>query len=391
MAGTQGRDDFEALARQYWAAWGDAMRQGGMPDAAPTNAAVPGWQDAIDWWSRLARGGDVGTGTDATVERFNAQARHWYGQMQQLAARFSAQPASAADIAGEWQRMLQASGGNPFQDLFRAMGGAGMQGWEQWRESAAPYLDAWRRESKTMLGMPTFGSSREQQERWQKLAQAQLDCQQAEATYNALLLQALQRAVVAFQSKLGEREALGRQLGSARALFDLWIDAAEQAYAEVALSEEFGKAYGAMANAQMRLRAGVQREVEQASALFGIPTRSEVDAAHRKIVELERALRRVRDGQAGHDAAADDRGRGRVDTARATGKSSAGKRATAATAASGPSKLVGDPITGPLRNAAAPARKPARSATPEKPASKQGAAKQASKPAASKPPAKRKR
>jgi hypothetical protein len=46
----------------------------------------------------------------------------------------------------------------------------------------------------------------------------------------------------------------------------------------------------------MRLRQGVQREVEQAASQLGMPTRTEIDAAHRRIAELERALRRMRDG-----------------------------------------------------------------------------------------------
>ncbi len=39
----------------------------------------------------------------------------------------------------------------------------------------------------------------------------------------------------------------------------------------------------------MRLRAGLQREVEQMSERIGLPTRSEMDAAHRRIAELERS------------------------------------------------------------------------------------------------------
>jgi hypothetical protein len=39
----------------------------------------------------------------------------------------------------------------------------------------------------------------------------------------------------------------------------------------------------------------VQREVEQMSTVFGMPTRSDLDAAFRKITELERALRTLRD------------------------------------------------------------------------------------------------
>jgi class III poly(R)-hydroxyalkanoic acid synthase PhaE subunit len=173
--------------------------------------------------------------------------------------------------------------------------GQGAEGLDRWIEDATPWLEAMRREGASWLGMPAFGIGREHQERLQKLAQAQLDYQQRDAAYNALMLKALQRAYEVFEGKLAEREEPGRQLASARALFDLWIDAAEEAYADIALSPEFREVYGALVNAQMRLRQGVQREVEQACAQLGMPTRSEVDAAHRKIAELERALRRLRD------------------------------------------------------------------------------------------------
>lgn len=283
--------DFESLARQYWSAWGEALRTGA--PAAPSG--VPDWKDAVDWWSRLAHGGR--TEANDAVERFNRQARDWYGQMQQVAAQFAGQGAGAADIASEWKRALGASGENPFPEMFRAMRGNGARGLEQWVEDASPWLDAMRREAGGWLGMPAFGLGREHQERLQKLAQAQVELQQRESAYNALMLKSLQRAYELFESKLAACEEPGRQLKSGRALFDLWIDAAEEAYADIALSPEFRDTYGALVNAQMRLRSGVQKEVEQAGAMFGMPTRTEIDAAHRKIAELERTLRRMRDAQ----------------------------------------------------------------------------------------------
>jgi len=284
-------DDFESLARQYWSAWGEALRT-----AAPAGSGhVPDWKDAVDWWSKLAHGGR--SEANDAVERFNRQARDWFGQMQQVAARFAGQDASAADIAAEWKRALGATGENPFPEMFRAMRGNGACGLEQWVEDASPWLDSMRREAGGWLGVPAFGLGREHQERLQKLAQAQLDLQQNEAAYNALMLKSLQRAYELFEGKLAEREEPGRQLKSARELFDLWIDAAEEAYADIALSPEFREVYGALVNAQMRLRAGVQKEVELAGAMLGMPTRTELDSAHRKIAELERALRRMRDAK----------------------------------------------------------------------------------------------
>jgi hypothetical protein len=74
----------------------------------------------------------------------------------------------------------------------------------------------------------------------------------------------------------------------------------------------------------MQLRAGVQKEVEFASGLFGMPTRAEMDAAHRKIADLERALRAVRDR---FGDVTGEQSRPRAE-APAAGKSGAAKKAT---------------------------------------------------------------
>ena len=327
-----GTDGFEKIARQYWNAWGDAMRAG-TPGAAP--APMPGWQDAIDWWSRMAQGGNADA--NAAVERFNAQARDWYGQMQQVAAQFAGRDAGAGDIAAAWKRALGELGGNPFQDMIGAMRGQGAQGFEQWSEAARPYLDAWRKEGSSWLGMPTFGIGREHQQRWQKLAQAQLEYQQHEAAYNALMFKASQRAYELFEQKLREREQPGKQLTSARALFDLWIDAAEEAYAQMALSPEFRAAYGARVNAQMRLRQAVQGEVERTSALFGMPTRSDLDAAFRKIADLERSLRGLRDQMQAAGGTASTAG------SKASAKATPGNGSTATKSAKPAKKAAGTP------------------------------------------------
>ena len=201
--------------------------------------------------------------------------------------------------------------------------------------------------------MPAFGFAREQQERWQALAAAQLDYQERSSAYNALMLKAAQRAYEVFEDKLAARaQQPDAQLKSARALFDLWIDAAEEAYAEIALSPEFRKVYGALVDAQMRVRAGVQQQVEQAAGQLGMPTRTEVDAAHKKIAELERQVRRLRDAVAS--------------AAKAAPAPVAARTAPRAKAADASYKLAGDPLTGPRRDAAARAGGKAKKTAPVK-------------------------
>jgi hypothetical protein len=282
--------DFEAMARQYWSAWGQAMRQGGLGAAAPAQPANQ-WQQAVDWWTQLMPG--ASSQANDAVARFNQQASQWFGQMQQVAAQFAGQDNSASEIGQAWRRAMGANAENPFPDMFKAMRGQGAHGLEEWLDQVKPYLEGFQQQSQRWQQLPAFGQYREHQERWQALQQAQQDYQHQTDAFNALMMKCAQRAFEVFEDKLTAHEEPGRQLTSARALFDLWIDSAEQAYAEIALSAEFREVYGALTNAQMRLRAAIQLEVEHLTGLFGMPTRIEIDSAHRKIADLERALRRA--------------------------------------------------------------------------------------------------
>ena len=99
-----GTGDFEGLSRQYWSAWGEAMRQAGV-SAGVIPPPQSHWQQAVNWWSQLLPGGP--SQANDAVGRFNQQARDWYGQMQQVAAQFAGQ-------------RIVVAGGNALGELERA-------------------------------------------------------------------------------------------------------------------------------------------------------------------------------------------------------------------------------------------------------------------------------
>ena len=305
-----GAAGFEKLAREYWSAFGNFAQS---PAPGP---AIPGWKEGLAWWTQLAsQGSNPFSGhpmsgqmpgnpqIDAALGRMNAQTGDWYGLMQQIAAGFAGRDAGAEQIAKAWQQALGgAVGPNGIADMFKRMTGPGAQGFEHWLAQVGPWLQSLRiaapnaahEQLSAALRLPTFGVAREHQERWQALLQAQLDYQQADAGFSEQLLRTGKRAFERFESKLEERSEPGRQLDSARALFDLWIDAAEEAWAEIAMTAEFRVVYGKLANAQMRLRGAIQTEIEQVTGQFGLPTRTEMDASHRKVAALERELRALK-------------------------------------------------------------------------------------------------
>lgn len=201
------------------------------------------------------------------------------GQWQQLAAQFATPATQTGAGIEQWRQLLEA--------MAPAMAAAA--------QTPAPLADvekSWRE----ALSTPQVGPMREHVERWQQAMLAQLDYQQAARAFSELLGKILSQAQRLFEQRLAARaqESSGEPLPSMRALFDEWIEAGEQAWAEHAGSDEFVAALGAYTNAQLRVRAAMADQINRLAESLGLPTRQEVEADHRRIAELQRELRRLR-------------------------------------------------------------------------------------------------
>jgi hypothetical protein len=75
-----------------------------------------------------------------------------------------------------------------------------------------------------------------------------------------------------------------------RAAFDAWVDAAEDAFRDVAFTAGFTQAQAALCNELVRLRSRQQGALDDAMRLTGMPSRGEVDALHDTVRELKAAL-----------------------------------------------------------------------------------------------------
>lgn len=288
--------EWQAMQEQFLSAWRDAMRDTGAAKGVPLH-------EGLDLWTRLASGQ---AGHDELTERMLASARQVVDLMQgALEAAGAAGRAAAGGDAEGWRRTLAQTFGaldlarNPVIDALRSATGQGAESFEQMATQAREAMAAFAGPMQGWLSAPTFGLAREAQERQQRLVRALAEQAEAERGYQSLLLTASQLAISKFEGKLAERDAPGRQVRSGRELYDLWIDAAEEGYAEVAMSPEFRRAYADMVGAQMKVRQGVQREVELLSGQFGMPTRSEIDSAHRRIADLTRRLAALEERVAG--------------------------------------------------------------------------------------------
>lgn len=294
-------NDWQALSRQYWDAWSEATRKtfgAGMGGEAAADK-LP-WHEGLEQWSRLFAADQAGTRQSEVVERLLAGARSYFSLLQSLAEKggtakldpqaWTEQVRESFNFPGADAALFD----NPLARALRELAGHGAKGFEQMMTGMQPAM----REVRALLDMPAFGYAREHQERYQRMAKAWLDYQHETNRYNALIARASKRAFEVFEDKLAERSEPGRQVDSVRGLYDLWVDAAEDAYAEIALSDEFREVYGALVNAQMRVRQHTQQEVEKVSNDLGIPTRTEIDSIGKRVHDLHRGARDHAEGHA---------------------------------------------------------------------------------------------
>jgi polyhydroxyalkanoate synthase subunit PhaE len=337
--------DLFAIGKQFWDTW-SGFAQGA------ASGQTPAWGDPLAVFARAVpeAAGEARHAAESLAE----QGRQFFDFLQAAASRMGVGEAlDAGQVAELWRKTV--AEGNPLLEALRGASAQGSRGFEQLQADLLPWLGQLRGALNEQLGLPAFGFSRERQEQLQALLQAQAEYVEANARYQALLGKAGQRGMEYFENKLAERSEPGRQVDSARALYDLWVDAAEDAYAEVALSPEFRAAYGAMVNALMRLRQRVQKEAELQAASLGMPTRSELDGTHRKLHELRaevRALRRELAALRGGAGAASAPERKPAPTAQTTPP-----KAPAAKPAAAPRRAKGTPASTAPRGA----RKPTRS------------------------------
>lgn len=286
---TRAQDDWQALSRQYWNAWADATRTAFGGAADPAADKLP-WHEGLEQWSRMFDANKAQNAQSEVVERLLAGARSYFALLQSLAEKGAdgkADPQAWTDAVRQSFNFPGADAAlldNPLARALRELAGRGAKGFEQMMESLKPAMN----EARALLDLPAFGYAREHQEHYQQMAKAWLDYQHETSRYNALIARASRRAFEVFEDKLAERGEPGRQVDSVRGLYDLWVDAAEDAYAEVALSDEFREVYGALVNAQMRVRQNVQKEVERVATDLGMPTRTEIDSMGKRLHALHR-------------------------------------------------------------------------------------------------------
>ena len=93
---------------------------------------------------------------------------------------------------------------------------------------------------------------------------------------------------------MADRAEQGEMIGSVRDLLLLWGQVADRVFIDTFRTDEFIQIQGQFLQAAMTYRIQ-QREIAEASlSLYDLPTRSEVDEAHRNIYELRKEVKALK-------------------------------------------------------------------------------------------------
>jgi class III poly(R)-hydroxyalkanoic acid synthase PhaE subunit len=294
-AGNAWLKDWDALGKQFWNAWTESARAGMKGDGATMH---PGF----DLWAQLFANQSPQHGE--AVERMLASGKQFAALMESALKQFGGKEASKPqEVVEAWRKAThEALGGmtatkNPVADAMRQAVGEGSKGFQQMFGDFIDRATPFKNEMLAGMNLPAFGYTREKQQQAQAFGVAMAAYGEALAAYNAEMLKASQRGLALMESKLADRSEPGREITSLRGFYDVWIDAMEEGYAEVALSDEFRAVYGDLVNAQMKVRQLVQQEVERNAGAFGMPTRTELDGVLKKLAEVKRELAALREAR----------------------------------------------------------------------------------------------
>lgn len=298
---------WDQAQQQAWGSWGELLRHA--EEAASKEPREPWrlWSDGIQrLWQATA---PALSGTQRDVFAKLVEQGGGFLLLSDIILKACERMQVTAEQGGDWKRVLRGAIDHA-QAQLRASGesvGAGATLWalpaEMWGRLAAAlavvpdsWTRAWHRGAipAGLQELPQFraaGVAREWQEHVQEGAHCSERYRNALLVYTAKLVEVGDLALEYLYERLVEHAEAERPIESLRELYDLWIDAAEEAYTAVVSTPEFTAAQGDMVNTALAMKRQVQVTLEKAAGTCNLPTRDELDQAQRAIHDLRSEVR----------------------------------------------------------------------------------------------------
>ena len=150
-----------------------------------------------------------------------------------------------------------------------------------------------RAQMDRLLSAPAIGYGREYQEQYQTFSRLVMEYEKAMGQYHTGFGELGQKSLETFQKRLETTAADSGPVNSVRQVYNIWVDACEEVYAEYAMSDDYAKRYGEMVNALMAVKQQGARLVDESLEAMNMPTRSEIDGLQRRLLDSRNDYRKL--------------------------------------------------------------------------------------------------
>jgi len=265
-----------SVAEQFVASQGIALRFLNF-SARAFESVAPKMKSGEDWQKAL---------NDA-LDEFR---RRWTNMPQDAAAMNQ-------DVESMWKLYMDQwrAFGQPWENVW--MRAPGLWGRAVTGDSAALFelTDVYHTAYKQTLGKlatsPNLGMTREFNARMREGFDAFTAVRLAGAEYQAVVTEIWEAAFKQFGEDLAQLVEKGEKIENVRDLVTFWTRSAENVFLEAFRTERYTLAQGKFLNANMQYRICQRRIMEEYLEAFDMPTRTEVDEAHKRIYELRREIK----------------------------------------------------------------------------------------------------
>ncbi len=156
------------------------------------------------------------------------------------------------------------------------------------------YREAYNQTFGRLAGSPNLGLTRELNQKMQQGFDAWVVWHLANVEYHGILTEIWDQAFEKFGQDIIAQAEQNQTTDSVRDLILLWTRGAEQVFTDAFRSEKYVLAQGKLLSASMTYRQREREIVEVFLRMYDLPTRSELDEAHRRIYELRKEVKQLR-------------------------------------------------------------------------------------------------
>ena len=144
-----------------------------------------------------------------------------------------------------------------------------------------------------LLDLAPIGYFREQQAQAQALARAVSDYARIAGQMASAIARVHSDALELLAQKTQALAVSGTTVTDTRRLYALWIESGEQAFAQHARGDVFGRLQGDMINAGVQLRVAQQAIANNFLKSLDLPTRAELNSVHKRLKEMRERIEQL--------------------------------------------------------------------------------------------------